>query len=132
MSPSPITHVDLKVFGSRVDAAGGGVVAWEVVQCHMSDPYGVGEGDDQSALNTVECPAFPWKEHRVSLKTEEPESVKMEIANKFFMLRQTVCTCMTVRGLSDGYQRGKPNRVTHAERIRYVSEHLVLTTLAPR
>lgn len=40
-------------------------------------------------------------------------------------------TCITVRGLSDGYQRGKPNSVTHADRIRYVSEHLVLTTLAP-
>lgn len=40
-------------------------------------------------------------------------------------------TWITVRGLSEGYQRGKPKRVTHAERIRYVSEHLVLTTLAP-
>ena len=40
-------------------------------------------------------------------------------------------TWITVRGLSDGYQSGKPNRVTHAERIRYVSEHLVLITLAP-
>lgn len=41
-------------------------------------------------------------------------------------------TWITVRGLSDGYQRGKPKRVTHAERIRYVSEHLVLITLAPK
>lgn len=36
-----------------------------------------------------------------------------------------------MRGLSDGYHRGIPNRVTHAERPRYVSEHLVLMTLAP-
>lgn len=45
--------------------------------------------------------------------------------------RPCEATWMTVRGLSDGYHRGKPNRVTHAERMRYVSEHLVLITLAP-
>lgn len=61
-----------------------------------------------------------------------PLRKKMEIVEKLYALRPMFCTCMTVRGLSDGYQRGKPNRVKQAERIRYVSEHLVLITLAPK
>lgn len=131
------THIDFKVFWCRVDAAGGGVVAWQVVQSHMGHPDWVWQRDDESALDPMESPAFPWKKNRVTLGGEGREGNSRFVWNSgnadiFTYRANAKCrTWITVRGLSDGYQRGKPKRVTHAERMRYVSEHLVLTMLAP-
>lgn len=127
------THIDFKVFRCRVDVAGGGVVAWQVVQSHMTYGDGVWQRDDQVALDSVECPTFPWKENRVTLGWKETAGLLATLGKLVFPYKANTefCTWMTVRGLSDGYQRGKPKRVTHADRMRYVSEHRVLTMLAP-
>lgn len=77
------THVDFKVFGCWVDSASGRVVAWQVVQCHMSYPYGVGQRDHKCSLDTMKRPAFPWKQHWVTLgrKTVGDVVSKNERAN---------------------------------------------------
>lgn len=51
--------------------AGGGVVARQVVQSHMTYPDGVRQRDDQGALDAVERPAFPREQHRVTLERQQ-------------------------------------------------------------
>lgn len=68
------THVDLKVFGCRVDLASGGVVLRQVVQRHMSYPHRVREGDGEGSLDTGKRPTFAWEQRRVTLGGEETQS----------------------------------------------------------
>lgn len=65
------THIDFKVFGGGVDAAGGGVVARQVVQGHMSYRDGVRQRDHKGPLDTVKRPTFPWEQHREALGRKE-------------------------------------------------------------
>src|SRR4029434_1957375 len=45
--------------------------------------------------------------------------------------RDSSCTWMTVRGLSEWYHRGNPKRLRQADLVLQDSEHRVFTTLAP-
>lgn len=71
------THIDFEVFGSRVDAPSGGVVARQVVQGHVSYPDGMWQRNDKSALDPVERPTFPWQQDWVTLLEKETELVEL-------------------------------------------------------
>lgn len=121
--------MDFKVLRGRFDVAVGGVVARQMVHCHMCDLHWVREQDGQ-------CPLCPHKTPTGTCQNGGPlggekGDLSVEKGTSECVVNDSNGTWIAVRGLLKRDQRGIPNRVRHPEGEVYVCEHLLLITLAP-
>ena len=104
-----------------------------MLQGDVCDAHREGQGDGEETLTALKRPALPRVHLRLT-HTHMPEYVNcvhISVCVCVCVFINRCVTCITVRGHSEAYHSGTPNRLTHGDLVRYVSDLRDPITIAP-